>query len=366
MKIQKAAIIGLGLIGGSIAKALKERLNIQQIIGIDHDIKTIELALSEGAVTSGFTQLSPQIADSDIVFICTPVGKTLEWVKKIIPLVKSQCIITDVGSTKLQLIHQIEQLDCNFHFVGGHPMTGSEKSGFMASKSHLFENAYYILTPCSKSTIDDINALKKIVESLGSIPIELSPQLHDKITGAISHVPHVISAALVNMIKMMDTSEQHMQRLAAGGFKDITRISSSNPEMWHNISFSNKDAILEILDKYISILNSYKESLKSFNGKEVFDFFSEAKKFRDSFTSKLTGLIPGTYELVIDVVDKPGIIGDVATLLGENDINIKNINVNNSREFETGVLIISLPDKSSRDRAYQLLLNHGYKVMERG
>jgi len=366
MKIRQVVIIGLGLIGGSIAKALKERLNVPKIIGIDHDRKTLDQALSENIICSAFTDISSQLYDSDIVFICTPVAKTLEWLKKVIPVVKPDCIITDVGSTKSDLINEIQQMDSDFRFVGGHPMTGSEKSGFAASQSHLFENAYYILTPCSKSNANDIAVLRYIVERFGSIPVELSPELHDKITGTISHVPHIISAALVNLVKETDTEEHYMQRLAAGGFKDITRISSSNPELWHNICMTNKHLILEILEQYIEILNHFKNHLKSENEEEIYSFFHAAKVFRDSFTSRITGLIPGTYELLLDIIDKPGIIGEVATLLGANSINIKNININNSREFEGGVLLISLPDKESRDKAYQILVKHGYRVIQRG
>ncbi|WP_094550680.1 prephenate dehydrogenase [Petroclostridium xylanilyticum] len=365
MNVKCVAIIGLGLIGGSIAKALKERSGIKNIIGIDFNQDTLTQALNEGIISLGSKDIVPEIYNSDIVFICTPVSKTLEWIKKVIPAVRPDCIITDVGSTKSQLVSEIEQIPGEFHFVGGHPMAGSERSGFSASKSHLFENAYYILTPCSKSTQEDIEILINVVKNLGSIPVELSPQLHDKVTGAISHVPHIISAALVNIVKNSDTDGQYMQKLAAGGFKDITRISSSNPEMWHNICFSNKDAIIQILDNYIVMLSKFKLFLESRNDNEVYNFFSSAKEFRDSLASRVTSLIPGTYELIIDVVDKPGIIGEVATILGKNNINIKNINVNNNREFEGGVLIISLPDIQSLQKADEILTGHGYRVVHR-
>jgi prephenate dehydrogenase len=363
VNIKHVTVIGLGLIGGSIAKALKDRCGIKTIIGIDCNTDTLNQALKEKVISVGATEITPDIHQSDMVFICTPVSKTPEWIKKIIPAVKPDCIITDVGSTKSQLISHIEQMSDSFHFVGGHPMAGSEKSGYTASKSHLFENAYYILTPCAKSTHDDIKVLKHIARSFGSLPIELSAQLHDKVTGAISHVPHIISACLVNTVKNLDTPEQYMQKLAAGGFKDITRISSSNPEMWHNICFSNKDAVINILDTYISILEEFKTYIYSEDNEAVYKFFSDAKIFRDAITSQITGLIPDTYELILDVVDKPGIIGEVATILGKNNINIKNINITNNREFEGGVLIISLPDNQSLEKAHQILTDHGYTVI---
>jgi prephenate dehydrogenase len=253
----------------------------------------------------------------------------------------------------------------SFHFVGGHPMAGSEKSGYMASSPHLFENAYYIITPCSKSSGNDVEILTEIIKALGGIPIKLSASLHDKVTGAISHVPHIISAALVKLVQELDSPEQYMQKLAAGGFKDITRISSSNPEMWHNICFSNRESVIKILDDYIEILINFKKSLSTDDDEKVFNYFKNAKEYRDSFTSRMNGLIPGTYELIIDVADKPGIIGEVATTLGNNDINIKNINITNSREFEGGVLIVTLSDSTSLEKAELILSACDYKIIKR-
>ncbi|NLY42570.1 MAG: prephenate dehydrogenase [Clostridiaceae bacterium] len=365
MDIKCVTVIGLGLIGGSIAKALNEKVGIKRIIGIDRDSKVLSEALDKGVIVQGCTDITPDIYDSDIVFVCTPVNKTLEWIQKIIPYLNSRCIVTDAGSTKSQLMDKIEQLPDKFIFVGGHPMAGSEKSGFAYSQGHLFENAYYILIPCAKSTPEAVQELGNLVRKFGSIPLELTAQLHDHVTGAISHVPHVISAALVNMVKEADTAEQFMQKLAAGGFKDITRISSSSPEMWQSICFDNQKAVIEILNRYIGILKKFVKDLQSENEQKVYDFFSSAKNFRDSLSSKVTSLIPGTYELIIDVVDRPGIIGEVATLLGKNGINIKNMNINNNREFEGGVLTISLSDVQSLEKADEILTAHGYRVNRR-
>ncbi len=363
--INSVTIIGLGLIGGSIAKALKEKLNIKNIMAIDSDKETLELALDEGLIYKAFTHISPCIKDSDIIFICTPVNQTLDWVKNLLPLIKSNCIITDTGSTKLELINGIENIKHDFHFIGGHPMAGSEKSGYSASKGHLFENAYYILTPCSKSDKNDLALLSDLVKNMGSIPIKISAKDHDDTVGAISHLPHIIAASLVNMIKKLDSGDNFMQKLAAGGFKDITRISSSNPYMWTSICMSNKQSILNILQYYINLLNKFKDNLDSQDNESIYSFFNKAKDFRDSIDSMSTGLIPGTYEIVVDVIDKPGIIGKIATLLANNNINIKNINVNNSREFEIGVLIISLPDYESMVRSCEVLIKYGYKIISR-
>jgi prephenate dehydrogenase len=165
-------------------------------------------------------------------------------------------------------------------------------------------------------------------------------------------------------VKEQDSQEGEMQLLAAGGFKDITRIASSSPEMWENIISSNRDQIIQVLDNYITKLECFKNNVINNEAERIFEFFQSAKQYRDSFPSSRSGLIEPQYDIVADVLDKPGIIGEIATILGLNGINIKNINVSNSREFEQGCLRISLSDYPSVNIAFDLLSNKGYKVFK--
>lgn len=363
MKIKTVGIIGLGLIGGSIAKALKEKLNIN-VIGIDIDKNNIGQALSTNTIIKGSNDVS-DVKDCDIVFICVPILESFDIILKIANIVKKGCIITDVGSTKSQIMNFVEnKLGSNIIFIGGHPMAGSEKSGFSESKAHLFENAYYILTPSKNCSNSHINTLKKLIKAIGAIPLVLDPEQHDLITAAISHVPHVLASCLVNMINKLDNKENHMHKLAAGGFKDITRIASSNPFMWQNICFSNTKNICNIIDEYINMLNNFKTKLKNNSTKEIYNFFNNAKCYRDSFSNINSGPIQPLYNLFVDVEDKPGVIGKIATLLGNNNINIKNIGISNSREYQSGCLIISFNSKQDLVNALVLLRNNNYRVNE--
>ncbi len=365
LQSKKFAIIGLGLIGGSLSRALRQRLGAPDITAVDINTSSLYQALRDDSITRGFTEVNEYVFDSDIIFICTPIRKTFDYIKVIYKKAKPGCIVTDVGSTKAEIINYIDGLTNPPCFIGGHPMTGAEKAGYVSSYTHLFENAYYILTP-SKSTNDEsLSFMIELIKGIGGIPVLIDAEVHDRITAGISHVPHIIASAMVNLVKEIDCSDGKMQMLAAGGFKDITRIASSNPEIWQNIILSNKEQIENILQVFINNLSNILLYIKEGMEKEIYLFFESAKNFRNTFAEGKKGPISPVYQLTVDVVDKPGIIGEIATILGKNNINIKNINVSHSREFEQGCLIISLPDNKSINRAFKLLCSAGYKVYKR-
>jgi prephenate dehydrogenase len=361
---KKITIIGLGLIGGSLAKVLRKKLNIKDITAITRNQSAIDKAISDNIISRGFYQLNNYVYQSDIIFICTPVKKTLEYIQNLSSKLKDTAFITDVGSTKAEIVDFVDSLENCPNFIGGHPMTGAEKSGYPASITHLFENAYYILTPGKKSTKESEIIMLEIIKAIGGIPIVLDPNEHDMITASISHIPHIIASALVNMVRNSETPDSKMRLLAAGGFKDITRIASSNPEMWENIVSSNKKVIRGILSSYVEILDAFMSYIDKDDTNMILDFFDKAKIFRDSLPVSKKGLIPHTYELIVDVVDKPGILGEIASLLGTNSINIKNINISNSREFEQGCMRITLPDAISQEKAFELLQFNNYKTFK--
>lgn len=362
MVVNSVSIIGLGLIGGSLAKALKERLNITEIKAVDLSIHSINQALTEGYISKGYTEINEDVYSSDLIFICTPVKNAIEYIKKLSGKVSNNCLITDVASTKSEIVNFVNSMENPPRFIGGHPMAGTEKSGFTSSLSHLFENAYYILTPAKSTRDTDIETMRNIIENIGGIPLTTDADEHDFVTATISHVPHIIASALVNLVGKTDYPDGKMQTLAAGGFKDITRIASSSPEMWENVVLSNTQKIKGVLDTFVETLYEFKQHMDNSDSKGINNYFRNAKQLRDSIPDNRKGLLISLYEIIVDVVDKPGTIGEIATILGNNGVNIKNINVSNSREFEQGCLRITLPDSDSVKNAVILLSNHGYKV----
>ena len=346
-------------------KALTQRLGIPDITAVDKNQDSIAAALEDRCISRGFTAVNDQILCADVIFLCTPVKYTLDYVNQLHGKVKPGCIITDVGSTKEQIISHVNNLHNPPCFIGGHPMAGSERTGYVSGSSNLFENAYYVLTPAKSANKESLEVMVEIINLIGAIPVVIEAHIHDRVTAGISHVPHIIASALVNMIEQIDSPDGKMRMLAAGGFRDITRIASSSPEMWQNIILSNKQHIKEILHIFIEHLEEFLMYLDKIQDVQIMNFFESAKDFRDTFVTNKKGAISPIYEITVDVADKPGIIGEIATILGRNGINIKNINVSNSREFEQGCLVISLPDNESVDKSLNLLSSARYKVFIR-
>jgi prephenate dehydrogenase len=365
MAVRSISIIGLGLIGGSLAKAFRQLNTDIKIYAVDNCIASLKLSETEGIINKGFEECCFEVWSSDIIFICTPVRKTMQFIEQLSGKVTEECIITDVASTKGEICNFVESLQQPPIFVGGHPMAGTEKSGYSNAFAHLFENAYYVLTPTKTSTETAISTLEALLNSIGAIPIIILPEKHDLVTGCISHVPHIIASALVTLAKNTETDTGLIKQLAAGGFKDITRIASSNPTMWENIILSNGKIVIDLLDEFKQVVDEMVLNIKNCGNEEIHQFFDNAKDYRDSFSTTSSGLFPKSFELLVDVKDEPGIIGKIATLLGNNEINIKNINVSNSREFEQGCLKITLSDQINTDRAYGVLLDFSYKVFRK-
>lgn len=276
--------IGFGLIGGSIAHSLRRQYPYSSIMAYNY-YKTkphpkLEMAASEGVLTEISTSLK-DFSKCDVVFLCAPVLKNISYLKQVKPYISKDCIITDVGSVKGNIHKAVEELGLSHNFIGGHPMAGSEKTGYDNSGEELLKNAYYILTPTKNTPSEAINWLADFIRKAGSYCEIMDYQTHDMVTAAISHCPHIISASLVNLVASHD-KEGIYKRLAAGGFKDITRISSSSPEMWQNICLSNPVCIAEFLSEYIDTLEKIKNAVAANDGKALTEFFENAREYRDS------------------------------------------------------------------------------------
>ena len=361
----KIGFVGLGLIGGSIAKAIRQYYPEYESVAFDKNKETLALATQESIIDVAATTIDDNFNHCNYIFLCTPVSFNTAYLKQLTNYLHEDCILTDVGSVKSSIHKEVEALGIEEYFIGGHPMAGSEKSGFINSKAMLIENAYYVLTPTRKVSQEKIDAYVKFVESLRSIPIILDYQEHDYATGTISHLPHIIASTLVNFVRDTDTKNELMKNLAAGGFKDITRIASSSPTMWQHICLKNKENISHILGEYIHSLEKAKMLIDQEDEHALYNMFDSSRNYRNSIPDVSAGPIKKTFAVYCDIIDEAGGIAAIATILASNNLNIKNIGIVNNREFEEGVLRIEFYDEGSSKKAAELLQKFRYIVYER-
>lgn len=361
----KIGFIGLGLIGGSIAKSIKKFHPDYTISAYAPSKETLELALSEKIIDEEFTQYDPRFGECDYIFLCAPVSNNIEYLSHLEDIIKPACIITDVGSVKGDIHKAVERLHLEGNFIGGHPMAGSEKTGLANATDYLIENAYYIITPAENVGIESLSAFMELVSSLGSIPLVITHEEHDYITAAVSHLPHIIASSLVNLVHFGDTKDGHMKTIAAGGFKDITRIASSSPEIWEPICIENSANISKVLDDYIKLLVQARCFVEQHNQTGLYNLFNNAREYRNSLPDASSGLIEKTHVLYCDLYDETGGIATIATLLAKNDINIKNISIVHNREFEEGVLRIEFYSEAACFSAKDVLTENKYTIHTR-
>ncbi len=361
---RKIGFIGLGLIGGSIAKAVRRYFPDYEILAFDKNRETLALAVQEGTIHTACSSIDDNFRGCDYIFLCAPVSYNTAYLSQLKNMIDQDCILTDVGSVKTSIHEEVIALGMEENFIGGHPMAGSEKSGFVNSKAHLIENAYYILTPSAKVSDEKLEKYRNFVEALKALPVILDYREHDRITGTISHLPHIIASVLVNFVHDTDTEDELMKALAAGGFKDITRIASSSPVMWQQICLKNRDNISRILGNYIDALGRAKSLIDSGSEEGLYTMFEESKDYRDSMPNSSAGPIKKQFALYCDIIDEAGGIATIATILASSGISIKNIGIIHNREFEEGVLRIEFYDESSSVKAAALLRKYRYIVYE--
>lgn len=365
MAIKQLGFIGLGLIGGSIVKTTKRIHPDIRIIALSGRQSTITQAYQEGLIENEQNASIEDFVDCDYIFLCTPVQQNLMYIRQLKEIMRKDCILTDVGSVKGDIHRAIKELQMESCFIGGHPMTGSEKTGLANATPYLLENAYYIITPTKDVDPERVAEFRDFTASLGAIPMILDYDSHDAATAAISHLPHVIASALVNLVDESDDENATMKTIAAGGFKDITRIASSSPVMWEEICLTNQTQLLHMIDVYQEHLSAIREKIADSKGTDIRSFFQSAKDYRDSLAVAPKSVIRTVFELYCDLIDEAGGIATIATILASNNLSIKNIGIIHNREFEDGVLKIEMYDQPSYEKTITLLKKYHYTVYER-
>lgn len=280
--INRLAIIGVGLIGGSLARILKEKGEVGEVIGIGRGKGNLERAVELGVIDRYYHDPVEGVAGADMVFLATPVCTIADIVREIAPALAPGCIVTDGGSVKGDIVRECEPLlPEGRHFVGGHPIAGTEHSGVEASFSTLYQGRRCIITPTERT---DRQALEKVVrmwEIAGSDIVVMDVEKHDRVLAAISHLPHMVAYSLVNAVGEYGGCDENILKYSAGGFRDFTRIASSDPVMWRDIALQNRDSLLEMMDIFSDYCARLREMVAAGDGPAMERFFSSSKEYRD-------------------------------------------------------------------------------------
>ncbi len=360
--MKNISIIGLGLIGGSIAKALKQNLAGDKKItphliikGFDKK-EILDEALKDKSIDQALNSLD-EAKNSDVIFLCLPTELSLKYFIELAPKISNETIITDVCGIKGIFEDEWKKLKCKGSYIGGHPMTGKETSGYKSSDPLLFENSVYIISESSKEN-KNLDEFLELIKILGARIRFLDPYLHDKVIARVSHLPQLLSVALVNSVS--ENGNFNYLDFAAGGFRDMTRIASSSFDIWESVLKLNRSAIIESIETLTKNLNQIEDQLKKGDLKSLEASFRKARMRRDEIPKNTKGFINPLIDVFIYVKDEPGVLSKLTTLLFNNNINIKDLELLKIREGTGGTFRISFENEETAFKAKELIEKSGF------
>ncbi|HWJ03370.1 MAG TPA: prephenate dehydrogenase/arogenate dehydrogenase family protein [Verrucomicrobiae bacterium] len=358
MQIHRIAIIGLGLIGGSLGKALVEKG--YEVMAVDKDSETLDWGLRLGAATRVTQELAVGILDAPLIILATPVGAVENILAQISPHLQPGTIVTDVGSVKAELSRQAERmLPPGVDFVGGHPMAGKEMTGVTGADARLFMNAYYVLTPGHNCTQAALEVITDLVRQVGAIPVIMDALKHDRAVAAVSHLPHLVAVALAQTAGKLEAVQQGTLALAAGSFRDGTRVAESSPVMWQDICAANPGMILEALQGFRANLDELEAAVRSGDGVQIAQAFAAAGKVRTEYKHQIAGKLTGQVELAVAIPNEPGALGSITKALGKANINIVSIEVARVGEGLQGSVVLGFQGQPTAAKALSIIENLG-------
>ncbi|MFA5882325.1 MAG: prephenate dehydrogenase/arogenate dehydrogenase family protein [Acidimicrobiia bacterium] len=340
----RIAVLGTGLVGGSVGLAARARA--LHVTGYDPDPGRAERAFAIGAIDVVAPDLAAAIVDADLVVVAAPVGRTAEVA--VAALAAGARLVTDVGSVKAAVVDAVEAArpDDADRFVGGHPMAGSEQDGLDGADAEMFVGATWVLTPTPTTDPGAFETVRDFAVALGAEVIAVSPRHHDALVAVVSHVPQLAATTLMDVAARRGEEHATLLRLAAGGFRDMTRIAASHPAIWPDICVANRDAIVESLDDYLVALGAVRDLVAGADRGGLLDLLERARAARRNLpVGTPTGA--ALVELRVPVPDRPGVLAEVTTAAGLLGVNIVDLEIAHSGEGTGGVLVLVIPEAST-------------------
>lgn len=357
MKPTGVAVVGCGLIGGSLALALARGDDHEVRAVYDADADSARAAVAAGAAQRAAPTIAAAVEGADVVVVGVGVSAIADTICEVLDAAGPDTIVTDVGSVKAPVVAAVEarqRPDAAARFCGAHPMAGSERQGFAAADAALFTNAVWVITPTQATAPEAITRVARLASAAGASPLSLPPDVHDAIVAVVSHVPHVAAAALMNVAQGR-AGEAPVLRLAAGGFRDVTRIAAGSPRVWEDILAENAAAVRDVLDAYIEGLSAIRDDLDDRAALRA--TLEAASKSRRELP--IPEVAAELASLVVAISDRPGAFAEIANVLGAAGINIVDVELRHSAEGGRGLLQVTVA-AGQADGAVTALAGHGH------
>lgn len=361
----RVAIVGTGLVGASLGMALSRVAEVEQIVGFDRDPKELATALARGAVSVAANSAAEAVRDADVVVVAVPVSSVASVVAELSDHLADGAIITDVSSVKRNVVEAMQRaVRPGVHVIGGHPMAGSAETGAAHASAELFVGATYLLTPTTHTDPDAYQRLHGLVAAVGARVLAVSPERHDLLVAVISHLPQLAASTLMNLAAERARDEHAgLLLLAAGGFRDATRVAASNPDLWLDVCAENRDAIVAVLDDYRARVGALREALATADDQGLRDLLASARDARRALPGKetVTGQL---IELSFPIPDRPGVLAEVTTTVGGVGVNIEDLGIEHSPEGGRGRLRLAILGPKNAATARDALEALGYEISE--
>jgi prephenate dehydrogenase len=361
----RVALLGTGLIGGSLGLALRRLDDVDEIVAYDQNPQASALAVRRGAADRAASTPAEAVDAADLVFVATPVRSIPQIVAEAASAMKPGAIVTDVGSTKSRVVVEVEDalvdgLIEGVTFIGGHPMAGTEEEGIEAAEAGLFDGCWWILTPTKRVDAAAYRSLHALLARLGAQVMALDPERHDDLLAIVSHLPHLTATALMNLAAERGEEHAGLLSLAAGGFRDVTRVAASNPDIWLDICSENSDAIAGVLEEFAGRLLRLGELVRGGEREDLRRGFVAAREARRNLPGKRAE--GELVELLVRIPDRPGVLAEVTTTIGNLGVNIEDLQITHAEEGGRGTLRLLVLGIDSATKAQSALTTRGYDV----
>ncbi len=364
-KSSRIGVVGCGLIGGSIALSLSKSGYQVYVADLPSSEKRIHKQIPNAVFKGSVRDLCAE--KPTVIFVCVPSEQVVPVIREVVPLAEKGTVVTDVAGIKQPILNAVSEMNAGekIVFVGGHPMAGSEKSGVEAAQPFLFQNAVYVLCPLKEYPEETVLPLHMAIESLGARILVMEASQHDKIAAATSHVPQLIAVELVNLLCDLSAGDDHFNTLAAGGFRDMTRIASSQYTVWNDVIKSNRENIDAVLKAFVKRLENLDEALRGRDDTSIEEDFEKARLVRAGFRKDAKGFLHPLYDLYVVVEDKVGVLKEITTSLAGARVNIKDIELLKVREGSGGMFRLSFDSREIQDRASEILAQRGFQILRK-